>query len=62
MRRRQCRICNDWWDERNDGVVIKKEPTTGDLPGLKGVKLPITLYTVRCKKCGRTWTYRKKRK
>lgn len=61
MRRRQCRICNKW-DERDYGIVIKKETTEGDLPGLEGVNFPIKLYTVRCKKCGRTWTYRKKRK
>ena len=64
MRRLQCRICNKWDDEndRDYGEVIKKDETIDVLPGLRGIEFPIIVYTVKCKKCSRTWRYRKKRK
>lgn len=64
MRKRQCKQCNKWdpYNICDYGKVINKFPAFGYLPGCGNDKFFIFIYIVRCTKCGRTWTYRKKKK
>lgn len=61
MRKRQCRICNKN-NNGNDGKIIYKLATLGELPGIENTVFPVYFHIVQCTKCGRKWSYTKKRK
>lgn len=61
MRKRQCKICNRKKNE-NDGKIIDKLATLGVLPGIDDTAFPVYFHIVQCTKCGRKWSYTKKRK
>lgn len=62
MRRRQCKECTPYYSELDDltgrviGVHVEHGVRLSGTPGLHMVKV----YTVECKRCRRTWQYRKK--
>ena len=64
MRRFQCKQCDLWNEDRSEdhGKLVARDHSTAMLHGQGQTILPVSVYTIECSKCGRSWIFRRRRK